>query len=219
MKPRYLFCLGGGLLALLGVAFRVIDGGSILASGVCAAGVILAVVGVVPDLVNGASEVAEALKRVRLNEETLERNREIVSNFKAAWLRVARKAMVVLLAVVGVAVGTSVMVAVATTVGRTVWNSSEGDGAGTSTGVRSSRVRRFSVTAGDVVVTHKPVGLNHIQIKCNNGLVIDSDWQLNAASEYGYDLYDVDVSRDYNKVAVFITLRGILAAYLRGEYD
>ena len=63
------------------------------------------------------------------------------------------------------------------------------------------------------------VGLNYIQITCNNGRVINSGWQINAASEYGYDLYDVEVSRDYSGMAVFMTLRGILAAYLCGECD
>jgi len=39
------------------------------------------------------------------------------------------------------------------------------------------------------------------------------------SSEYGYDLYDVEVSRDYNGMAVLMTLRAILAAYLCGECD
>ncbi len=78
---------------------------------------------------------------------------------------------------------------------------------------------RVEVGAGDVTITLHADSLNHIKIECNNGLVIDSDWEESYGSEFGYELYDVEVNQDYNKLAVFVTLRGVLANYLNGEYD
>ena len=81
------------------------------------------------------------------------------------------------------------------------------------------KVTRVQVKAGDVTITDDEDGVSHVKIECNNGLVIDADWKRNSANEFGYDIYEPEVSETYNRLAVMMMARGVIAGYLRGEYN
>ena len=49
--------------------------------------------------------------------------------------------------------------------------------------------------------------------------MIDADWKRNAFNDFGYDIYEPTVSEDTNRLAVMTLTRGVIASYLRGEYD
>lgn len=83
----------------------------------------------------------------------------------------------------------------------------------------STTTKTVQLKIGTATITDDPTGTSHVRVACNNGLVIDADWKRNAGNEFGYDIYEPSVSRDYNRLAVMMTARGIIAAYLRGEYD
>ena len=83
----------------------------------------------------------------------------------------------------------------------------------------SSKTKTVQLKIGTATITDYPAATSHVRIACNNGLVIDADWKRNAGNEFGYDIYEPSVSRDYKRLAVMMTARGIIAAYLRGEYD
>jgi hypothetical protein len=80
-------------------------------------------------------------------------------------------------------------------------------------------VTRVTTGVGDVIVIDDKDGTSTIEIICNNGLIIKADWVRNSLNEYGYDIYEPEVNRDYNRLAVMITARGAIASYLRGEYE
>jgi hypothetical protein len=80
-------------------------------------------------------------------------------------------------------------------------------------------ITKVTIEAGDVVITDDQDGVSNVEISCNNGLVIDADWKRNPYNEFGYDIYEPTVNMDYNKLAVMIMARGVIANYLRGEYD
>jgi hypothetical protein len=83
-----------------------------------------------------------------------------------------------------------------------------------------TKTKIVQIGAGKATITDKKGnGYSHVKIECNNGLVIDADWQRNAFNDYGYDIYKPTVNRTTNKLAVMITARGVIASYLRGEYD
>lgn len=81
------------------------------------------------------------------------------------------------------------------------------------------KVKTVHVKVGKATITDAGSGVSHIRVECNNGLVIDADWKRNPANDFGYDIYEPSVNQDYNRLAVMMTARGIIAAYLRGEYD
>jgi hypothetical protein len=77
-----------------------------------------------------------------------------------------------------------------------------------------------NVEAGKATITDREDDdLSHLKMECNNGLVVECDWDRNPQSEFGYDIYEPTVSEDYNQLAVMILCRGVIAPYLRGEYD
>ena len=82
------------------------------------------------------------------------------------------------------------------------------------------KVTRVSVQAGDAVITDREdTGLSHLELTCNNGLVINCDWERSSINDFGYDIYEPSVSRDYNRLAVMLLARGVIANYLNGKYD
>lgn len=84
----------------------------------------------------------------------------------------------------------------------------------------SATVTKVTVKAGDVTITDREDdGLSHIKIECNNGLIIEADWERNFANDFGYDIYEPEVNMDYNRLAIMITARSVIANYLKGQYD
>jgi len=82
-----------------------------------------------------------------------------------------------------------------------------------------TKVKKVTVGAGDAVITDKKEGLCHLKLECNNGLVIDVDWERNPYNDFGYDIYEPEINMDYNRLAIMMTARGVIASYLKGEYD
>jgi hypothetical protein len=85
--------------------------------------------------------------------------------------------------------------------------------------ISGKKVKTVQLKAGEATITDDTSGISHVRIKTNNGLTIDADWKRNPINEYGYDIYEPSVSMDYNRLAVMLTARSVIAAYLRGEYD
>lgn len=83
----------------------------------------------------------------------------------------------------------------------------------------SRKTKTVQLKIGTATITDDRTGTSHVRVACNNGLVIDADWKRNPGNDFGYDIYEPSVNRDYNRLAVMMTARGIIAAYLRGEYD
>ncbi len=84
-------------------------------------------------------------------------------------------------------------------------------------GSRKTKTVRLQI--GTATITDDVAGTSHVRVACNNGLVIDADWKRNPGSSFGYDIYEPTVNQNYNRLVVMMTARGIIAAYLRGEYD
>lgn len=83
-----------------------------------------------------------------------------------------------------------------------------------------AKTKIVQIGAGKATITDKKgSGYSHVKIECNNGLVIDADWQRNSFNDFGYDIYEPTINRTYNRLAVMTTARGVIASYLRGEYD
>ena len=111
-------------------------------------------------------------------------------------------------------------VAVVLLVGVTVVALNDGDSGNPIANILAgAKVKKVRIKAGDATITDKEDGLSHVTIECNNGLVIDVDWKRNRYNDYGYDIYEPEVNRDYNRLAVMIMARGVIASYLRREYD
>ena len=82
------------------------------------------------------------------------------------------------------------------------------------------KVLEVDVKAGHVTITDREEkGPSHVKIECNNGLVIDADWERNASDKFGYDIYEPEVNQTYNRLAVMMTARTVIASYLNGKYD
>lgn len=93
-------------------------------------------------------------------------------------------------------------------------------GQNVSSRISGKKVKTVQLKAGEATITDDTSGgVSHVRIKANNGLVINADWKRNPSSEFGYDIYEPSVSMDYNRLAVMMMARGVIAAYLRGEYD
>jgi len=89
-----------------------------------------------------------------------------------------------------------------------------------STSISGKKVKTVQLKVGEATITDDTSGgVSNVRIKCNNGLVIKADWQRNSSNEFGYDIYEPSVNMDYNRYAVMMTARSVIAAYLRGEYD
>jgi len=83
----------------------------------------------------------------------------------------------------------------------------------------SRKTKTVRLPVGTATITDDVAGTSHVRVACNNGLVIDADWKRNPSSSFGYDIYEPTVNQNYNRLAVMMTARGVIAAYLRGEYD
>jgi len=75
------------------------------------------------------------------------------------------------------------------------------------------------IEAGTATITDNPSGTSHVNIACNNGLVIDAHWERNEYNKFGYDIYEPEVNMDYNRLAVMVLARGVIAEHLNGGYD
>lgn len=86
---------------------------------------------------------------------------------------------------------------------------------------KTSEAKTTRVTTGVGEVKIKEgYGTDYIKIKTNSGLIIEADWESESnISGFGYDLIDVRVSENYNKMAVYMTVRSHIVAYLNGEYN
>lgn len=85
----------------------------------------------------------------------------------------------------------------------------------------SAKFTKVDLEVGKAIITDRGVEndqTSHLNLKCNNGLIIDVDWNRNPYNEYGYDIYEPTVSEDTNRLAVMITVRGVIANYLNGRY-
>ena len=215
---KWFFFAGGVAISLLGFAFWVIDGGSLFARGVCATGVLVAIGSLVPDVIRLGKRAVAAVQsiEVSIDQEGVAQNKAAVVRGVRSLVGVAGKLLFVLLLLVGGIAVVAVVINVVSQVGSTV---TSGGGGFAPRDKQSPGIHRIEVGVGKVIITRKAQGLSHINIRCNNGLIIDADWRVNLANDFGYDLYEPEVSETTNRMAVMMTTRGILAAYLRGEYD
>ena len=85
--------------------------------------------------------------------------------------------------------------------------------------LKGKKVKKVSIKAGDVTITDDVDNVSHVEINCNNGLIVNADWKRNPFNEYGYDIYEPTVNIDYNRLSVMLLARGVIASYLNGEYD
>jgi hypothetical protein len=85
--------------------------------------------------------------------------------------------------------------------------------------VAGSQVKRVQLGAGTAVFTINRSGPHHLQMNFNSGLVANADWKENPFNDFGYDIYEPTVSETTNRLALMIMLRGIIASYLKGEYN
>ncbi|MGO2117902.1 MAG: hypothetical protein ACTH29_03080 [Fusobacterium sp.] len=85
--------------------------------------------------------------------------------------------------------------------------------------VSEAKTTRVTTGFGKVKIK-EGYGTDYIRIKTNSGLIIEADWESESnISGFGYDLIDVRVSEDYNKMAIYMVIRSHIVAYLNGEYD
>lgn len=85
--------------------------------------------------------------------------------------------------------------------------------------IAPAKTTRVTTGVGKVTIKESSCGTDYIKIKCNNGLVIEADWERDSnTSGFGYDLIDVRVSESYNKMTIYMTVRGCIVKYLNGEY-
>ncbi|MFN9912007.1 MAG: hypothetical protein ACK53L_05465, partial [Pirellulaceae bacterium] len=73
--------------------------------------------------------------------------------------------------------------------------------------------------AGTAVFTINRSGPHHLLMNFNSGLVAEADWKENPFNDFGYDIYEPTVSETTNRLSLMIMLRGIIANYLKGEYN
>lgn len=85
--------------------------------------------------------------------------------------------------------------------------------------ITGKKLTKVTVEAGDVVITDDEDGISNVEISCNNGLIVNADWKRNPSNDYGYDIYEPTVNMDYNRLAVMVIARSVIANYLRGEYE
>jgi hypothetical protein len=84
--------------------------------------------------------------------------------------------------------------------------------------VTGSETKRYVLEAGVATFTINRNGPHHLHVVFNSGLIAEADWKENPLNEFGYDIYEPQVSQDINKLALMIMLRGIIANYLNGKY-
>ena len=83
-----------------------------------------------------------------------------------------------------------------------------------------AKTKKVDTELGKAVIKESSFGKDFLKVTCNNGLVIEADWESSTnESGFGYDLIDVRVSEDFDEFTVYLIVRGIIANYLNGEYD
>jgi hypothetical protein len=92
-------------------------------------------------------------------------------------------------------------------------------GSAVSNALSGAKVSRVEIEVGVATITDDGDDLSHVKIECNNGLEIEVDWKRNAYNEFGYDIFEPTVNRNFNRLSVMIIARGVIAKYLRGEYN
>ena len=92
-------------------------------------------------------------------------------------------------------------------------------GSAVSDALSGAKVTRVEIEVGVATITDDEDDLSHVKIECNNGLEIEADWKRNSYNEFGYDIFEPTVNKDYNRLSVMMTVRGVVASYLRGEYN
>ncbi|MFM8495837.1 MAG: hypothetical protein ACKOEM_09980 [Planctomycetia bacterium] len=215
---KYMVSATGAIVAMLGLAFWAIDGGSIFAKVVCGLGGIATVAGLVPNLLRLCKEFVAVFRslEVSIDHEVVAKNKAALARLTEIFVGGLGKLLIVLLVLGASIAGVALAVFFFSKVGSVV---TSGDGWIAPRNKQSPGIHRIKVGVGDVIITRKAQGLSHINIRCNNGLVIKADWQVNPLNDFGYDLYEPEVNQTTNRMAVMMTTRGIIAAYLRGEYD
>jgi len=86
-------------------------------------------------------------------------------------------------------------------------------------GWTGSQTKRVKLVGGTATFTIKRSGPHHLRVDFNNGLIAEVDWKENPYSEFGYDIYEPEVSETTNRLALMLALRGIIVNYLKGEYE
>jgi hypothetical protein len=218
MPLRYIFVASGAGVALLGGAFWAIDGGSVFSGAIFAVGAVAACAGLIPDLIRLGRELVAIVRslEIGIDHEVVAENKAAVARTFTSLLRAARLTAVGLIMIAGVVVAVAFLGFAVSKIGDAV---SSGGGLIAPRDKQSPGIHRIEVKLGKVIITRKAQGLSHIQIRCNSGLIINADWKLNPLNDFGYDLYEPEVNETTNRMAVMMTTRGVLAAYLRGEYD
>jgi hypothetical protein len=92
-------------------------------------------------------------------------------------------------------------------------------GSAVSNALSGAKVSRVEIEVGVATITDNEDDLSHVKIECNNGLEIEVDWKRNAYNEFGYDIFEPTVNNNFNRLSVMIIARGVIAKYLRGEYN
>jgi len=80
------------------------------------------------------------------------------------------------------------------------------------------KTTRVTITAGDVIIVDDKNGISSVEIQCNDGTIIEADWERNSTNEFGYNIYEPTVNKTTNRLAVMILARKVIANYLNGEY-
>jgi hypothetical protein len=84
--------------------------------------------------------------------------------------------------------------------------------------ITGAQTKRVQLEAGVATFTINRNGPHHLHVVFNSGLIADADWKENSLNDFGYDIYEPQVSQVTNKLALMIMLRGIIANYLNGKY-
>jgi hypothetical protein len=88
--------------------------------------------------------------------------------------------------------------------------------------ISGPKITEVTVKAGDVKITdpEKYGSWCDLYMRCNNGLIIECQFKRNPGNfDFGYDITEPTVNMSYNKLAVFVTARGVIKNYLDGNYN
>ena len=88
--------------------------------------------------------------------------------------------------------------------------------------ISGPKITEVTVQAGEIKITdHEEYGSwCDLHMRCNNGLIIECQFKRNPLNfDFGYDITEPTVNMSYNKLAVFVTARGVIKNYLDGNYN
>jgi hypothetical protein len=85
--------------------------------------------------------------------------------------------------------------------------------------VKGSQTKKIKLESGTATFTINRSGPHHLRVDFNSGLVAKVNWKENPYNDFGYDIYEPEVSETTNRLAIMIALRAIIANYLKGKYD